>query len=97
MNLQHFHCVELLSEKSEISSYPTRWGASIRCHDLNKWNLQERWTVRPCGIQHVPEYNEQGNMSRTISLKESLKHHFNAVKGKNCNCLFCRNLNRKEA
>ena len=24
---QHFHCVELVSEKSEISSHPTRWGA----------------------------------------------------------------------
>lgn len=93
---QHFHCVELVSEKSEISSYPTRWGAEIRCHKLNKWNPQERWTVRPFGIRYVPDYNEQGNMSRTISLKESLKHHFDAVKGKNCNCLFCRNLNRKE-
>lgn len=93
---QHFHCVELVSEKSEISSFPTRWGAASRCHDLNKWNPRERWTVRPCGIRYVPDYNEQGNMSRTTSLKESLKHHFDAVKGKNCNCLFCRNLNRKE-
>lgn len=93
---QYFHCVELVSEKSEISSYPTRWGAEMRCHDLNKWNPQERWTVRPFGFRYVPDYNEQGNISRTISLKESLKHHFNAVKGKNCNCLFCRNLNRKE-
>lgn len=62
---QHFHCVELVSEKSEISSFPTRWGAAMRCHDLNKWNPQERWTVRPFGIRYVPDYNEQGNRSRT--------------------------------
>lgn len=48
---QHFHCVELVSEKSEISSYPTRWGAERRCHDLNKWNPQERWTVRPVALK----------------------------------------------
>lgn len=93
---QHFHCVELVSEKSEISSYPTRWGAERRCHDLNKWNPQERWTVRPSGIRYVPDYNEQGNKSRKIPFKDCLKQHFKAVKGKNCNCLFCRNLNRKE-
>lgn len=62
--LLHFHCVELVSEKSEISSCPTRWGAARRCHDLNKWNPQERWTVRPCGIRYVPNYNEYGRKYR---------------------------------
>lgn len=94
---EHFRCVELFSQKSEISSCPTRWGAAKRCHDLNKWNPQERWVVKPCGIRYVPDYNEQLIESRTIPFKDSLKQHFKAVKGKNCNCLFCRNLNRKEA
>lgn len=66
---QHFHCVELVSEKSEISSYPTRWGAASRCHDLNKWDPKERWTVKPFGIRYVPYYNEQGN--RSINRKEA--------------------------
>ena len=56
--LQKFHCVELVSEKSEISSYPTRFGAARRCHDLNKWNPQERWTVRSARRRYVPNYNE---------------------------------------
>lgn len=56
---EHFRCVELISQKSEISSRPTRWGAARRCHDLNKLNPQERWTVRSAGRRYVPNYNEQ--------------------------------------
>lgn len=55
---QRFHCVELISEKSEISSYDTRWGAAKRCHDLNKRNPSERWAVNPSGLRYVPDYNE---------------------------------------
>lgn len=57
--LQHFHCVELVSGRSEISCISTRCGSARRCHDLNKLNPQERWTVRPFGIRYVPVYNEQ--------------------------------------
>jgi len=65
MYMLRFHCVELISAKSEISSYPTRWGAASRCHALNGWNPQERWTVMPCGVQYVPDYFEQAvNLKR---------------------------------
>lgn len=94
--LQLFHCVELVSEKSELSSYPTRWGAERRCHDLNKLEPQERWTVSPSVVRYVPDHNEQGNKSIKIPFKDCLNQHFKVVKCKNCNCLFCRNLNRKE-
>lgn len=63
--IQHFRCVELISEKSEISSYPTRWGAASRCHELNGWNPQERWTVKSCGLRYFPNYIEQAlNLKR---------------------------------
>lgn len=57
---QYFHCVELISGKSEISCSSTRRGAARRCHDLNKWNPQERWTVKPLGYHYLPDrYIEQ--------------------------------------
>lgn len=62
---EHFRCVELLREKSEISSYPTRWGAAKRCHYLNRFNPLERWVVRSCGIHYVPDYNEQRRLHDT--------------------------------
>ena len=55
---EHFHCVELISEKSEISRYATRDGAERRCHNLNQTNPNERWTVRSSGRMYVPNYNE---------------------------------------
>lgn len=89
--MEHFHCVELISEKSEISGYPTRWGAARRCHDLNIWNPQERWTVQPMGVRYVPNYNEL----TPSSFKAALNRHFEAVKDESCDCLFCRNLNKR--
>jgi hypothetical protein len=70
---QHFHCVELVSEKSEISSYPTRWGAAKRSHDLNKWNPQERWTVRLAVRRYVPNYNEQYEKQKCKAKAEEYK------------------------
>lgn len=65
MYMLHFHCVELISAKSEISAYNTRWGAAKRCHELNKWSPQERWTVKPLGYHYVPDYIEQAiNLKR---------------------------------
>ena len=56
----YFHCVELVSKKSEISANRTRWGATKHCHKLNKWNPQERWTVKPLGYHYLPDcYIEQ--------------------------------------
>lgn len=89
--MEHFRCVELISEKAEISSYPTRWGAARRCHDLNILNPQERWMVQSIGVRYVPDYNEL----TPISFKTALNRHFKAVKDKSRNCLFCRNLNKK--
>lgn len=55
--MERFHCVELLSDKSELTHY-TRWGAAKRCHDLNKWNPNERWTVKSRGEIYIPNYAE---------------------------------------
>lgn len=55
--IEHFQCVELRSEKKDIP-YATRHGAAARCHELNKRNRNQRWTVRPCGFKYVPDYYE---------------------------------------
>lgn len=55
--MEMYHCVELFSDKSEITYY-TRWGAAKRCHDLNKWNPKERWIVKSRGVVYVPNYGE---------------------------------------
>ena len=37
---------------------PTRHGAISLCHELNKTNPQERWTVILAGNCYVPDYDE---------------------------------------
>lgn len=55
MKMEMYHCVEIFSDKSEITRY-TRWGASDRCHKLNKSNPNERWTVKSCGVHTIHNY-----------------------------------------
>lgn len=55
---EHFACVEMTKAKIDFFKKPTRYGAASRCHELNKANLQERWTVISAGLCYVPDYDE---------------------------------------
>lgn len=58
MRCEHFSCVEITKAKIDLFREPTRHGAASRCHDLNKVNPQERWTVISAGYSYVPDYDE---------------------------------------
>ena len=55
---EHFACIEITKAKIDFFKKPTRHGAAIRCHELNKTNPQERWTVISAGNCYVPDYGE---------------------------------------
>ena len=55
--IEHFQCVEIVSGKAD-TPHTTKYGAANRCHELNKRNRNQRWTVRPCGFKYVPDYYE---------------------------------------
>ena len=56
---EHFSCVEITKAKMDLFKKPTRHGAASRCHELNKANPQERWTVISAGNCYIPDYNKQ--------------------------------------
>lgn len=56
---EHFSCVEITKAKIDAFKKPTRHGAAILCHELNKVNPQERWTVISAGNCYVPNYDER--------------------------------------
>lgn len=56
---EHFSCVEMTKAKIAPFKEPTRHGAASFCHELNKANPQERWSVISAGNCYVPNYNEK--------------------------------------
>ena len=61
---EHFSCVEMTKAKIHSFKKPTRHGAAILCHELNKANPQERWTVISAGNDYVPDYDERRKESK---------------------------------
>ena len=56
---EHFSCVEMTKTKIDTFKKPTRHGAASLCHELNKANPKERWTVISAGNGYVPNYGER--------------------------------------